>query len=235
MPQRQRLRREGAVRVAVDVDAREAERVEHVDHVVDGGARAVGVAAAPETGAAAPDREPVGPQRDGRERGVREVLERRAVDQLRLARAALVDEQERSRAARGPEHREVVAGRADGRVARARPRWRAACAGPGRRSPGSAGTRCAWCRRTDRCATAGTTIVPQRAVGESGQGVSVTAACAGAASRRREHRRQREPAALTAGCCRAGASAARRAWSSAVSSASISTGRVRDGRMTSST
>ena len=82
VPQGERLRREGAVRVAVDVHAREAERVQHGDHVVDRGARAVGVAAAAEQGAAAPHGEPVGPQRDGRERRVREVLERRAVDQL---------------------------------------------------------------------------------------------------------------------------------------------------------
>ncbi len=80
--------------------------------------------------------------------------------------------------------------------------------------------------------TAGTTIFPQRAVDESGQGVSV-AACAGAATRSASR-----PASAAAShngmfpCRRFGRSTR---LVSAVSSASISTGRVRDGRITSST
>ena len=210
--QGQRLRRERAVRVAVDVHARESERVEHGDHVVDRGARAVGVAAAAEQLAAAPDGEPVGPQRDRGERRVRELLQRRAVDQLRLPRPALVDQHERRRPPRRAEHREVVARPSRRSDTRGRPRSRAACAARGRRAPGSAGRRSRIVPADGSLRTAGTVIVPQRAVGESAHGVSV-AACAGAATASASRPASASAGhVLTTGCSRAAAWGARRAW-----------------------
>ena len=211
MAESQRLRREGAVGVAVDVDPPQPQRVQHVDHVVDRRARAVGVAAAPEAGAAAADREPVGPERDGRERGVREVLERRAVDQLRLAGAPLVDEQERGRAARGPEHREVVAGRADRRVAR--PALDGEQRVPGR----AAGRRVAAERDAHRArgriAANGRARRSSRSAPSANPGRARAArrACAGAAAAGASTAASRSRR-LTGGCCRAAAWGARRAW-----------------------
>ena len=82
--------------------------------------------------------------------------------------------------------------------------------------------------------TAGTAIVPQRAVGESGQGASAHGRLRGDREQQRQQRRQRRRPAHSGmlPCRRLGRSTR---LVSAVSSASISTGRVRDGRMTSST
>ena len=113
------LHEERAVRVAVEVDAPDSQGAQHGGEVVDG------VGGGEERRAAAPEpalEEPPAPPRPARERAPRrppgERLHALAVDQRRVARAAVVDEQQPALAHERPEDPAVLHARARRRIAR---------------------------------------------------------------------------------------------------------------------